>query len=157
MPDRLRATSSEDQNLRLNPFDGTLTATDTPLAFAVGDVNAAENPVVVGSAYTNSFPGTATTMLYDIDSALDVLVIQNPPNMGTLNTVGALGFNTDDRVGFDISRLNVAYASLTAPAATQSTLFTIDLATGAATQVGTIGGVGGAALIALAIAPAGTP
>jgi cysteine-rich repeat protein len=155
VPDRLRAISSEDQNLRLNPFDGTLTATDTPLAYAPGDVNAGANPVIVGSAYTNSFPGTTMTMLYNIDSALDIVVLQNPPNAGTLNTVAALGFDTDNRVGFDISRLNQAYASLTAPGATESALFTLNLATNTITQVGTIGG--GAALIALAIAPAGTP
>jgi len=43
------------------------------------------------------------TVLYDIDSGVDALLIQNPPNGGTLNTVGALGINATDEVGFDIS------------------------------------------------------
>jgi hypothetical protein len=155
VPDRIRSVSDAAQNLRLNPFDGTLSATDGVLAYAVADANAAATPMVVGAAYTNSFPGTATTTLYDIDSGLDILVMQNPPNSGTLVTVGPLGFDTGAQVSFDISRLNQAFASLTAPAGTDSGLFTIDLATGAATSVGTIGG--GAPLRAMSIAPAGTP
>ena len=87
---------------RLNPNNGALAATDGTLTYATGDPNAAANPNVVGSAYTNSFNGATTTTLYGIDSALDILVTQNPPNAGTLNTVGALGFNTSDAVGFDI-------------------------------------------------------
>jgi hypothetical protein len=70
----------------------------------------------------------------------DRLFTQVPPNNGTLLDVGPLGFNTSDLVGFDISRDSaIAYASLTAPGAALSQLFTIDLGTGAATLVGTIG------------------
>ena len=43
-------------------------------------------------------------MLYGIDSQTDTLVIQNPPNNGTLVPVGALGVNTNDEVGFDITK-----------------------------------------------------
>jgi hypothetical protein len=138
--DRLRVTSNTGQNLRLNPNDGTLSATDTPLAYAAGDANAGTTPRVVGSAYTNNFAGAVSTTLYAIDSNLDVLATQNPPNAGVLNTVGALGFNTSDLVGFDISGSGIAYALLTAPAANSSQLFTINLSTGAATLIGTVGG-----------------
>ncbi|MGQ0600060.1 MAG: DUF4394 domain-containing protein, partial [Anaerolineales bacterium] len=70
-----------------------------------------------------------------------LLVTQNPPNDGTLNTVGALGVNASELAGFDIqARSGMAYAVLTAPSATVSRLYTINLATGAATLVGTIGG-----------------
>lgn len=42
--------------------------------------------------YTNQSAGTvATTTLYDLDLATGVLTTQNPPNNGTLNTIGALG------------------------------------------------------------------
>ena len=109
----------------------------------------------MGSAYTNNFVGALTTTLYDIDSSLDILVIQNPPNNGSLNTVGALGFNTSDLVGFDISSAGIALASLTAPAGNASQLFTINLATGAAALVGTIGG--GVPLTSLAAAPSVVP
>lgn len=139
VPDRIRVTSDADQNLRLNPNNGTLASTDTPLAYAAGDANAGLNPNIVGSGYTNSFNGTLSTTLYGIDSGLDILVTQIPPNTGTLNMVGALGFNTTDLVGFDIFFLgNLAFASLTAVGGSSS-FFSINLGTGAATAIGSIG------------------
>lgn len=137
--DRVRVTSNLDQNLRLNPANGALAATDGTLAYAVGDVNAAANPNIVGSAYTNSFNGATTTTLYNIDSVLDVLVTQNPPNNGTLNTIGSLGFNTNENVGFDIIPFsNGALASLTGSNGA-SGLYSINLNTGTATSIGAIG------------------
>lgn len=137
--DRIRVTSNLDQDLRLNPNNGALAATDGALAYAAGDVNAGVNPNIVGSAYTNSFNGATTTTLYNIDSLLDVLVTQNPPNSGTLNTVGSLGFDTGDNVGFDILSFgNTAFASLTGPGGTSS-FFSVNLASGAATSLGAIG------------------
>ena len=133
--DRIRITSDADQDLRVNPNDGSLSANDANLTYAATDANAGQNPNVVGSAYTNSFSTATATVLYDIDSALDVLVIQNPPNNGVLNTVGALGVNTSDNVGFDISGASgVAYASLTVGGTTN--LYSINLVTGAATPAG---------------------
>ena len=121
--DRIRVTTTTTQNLRLNPNDGMLAATDSALAYATGDANFGATPRIVGSAYTNNFSGATTTTLYDIDSNLDILATQNPPNNGTLNTVGALGFNTSDLVGFDISGLTgTAFASLTAVGAPTSSL-----------------------------------
>ncbi|HXD50703.1 MAG TPA: DUF4394 domain-containing protein, partial [Burkholderiales bacterium] len=138
--DRIRVTTTTTQNLRLNPNDGMLAATDSALAYATGDANFGATPRIVGSAYTNNFSAATTTTLYDIDSNLDILATQLPPNNGVLNTVGALGVNTSDLVGFDISGLTgMAFASLTAPGAATSSLFTVNLATGAGTLVGTIG------------------
>lgn len=161
--DRIRVVSNTGQNLRLNPNDGTLAATDTALAYAAGDPNTGATPRVVGSAYTNNFAGAATTTLYDIDSNLDILATQGSPggspvspNTGQLFTVGALGFNTSDLVGFDVSgATGIAYASLTAPAGNASQLFTVNLATGTATLVGTIGG--GVPLNALTVIPTAVP
>lgn len=134
--DRIRVTTDAEQNIRLNPNDGSLTATDTPLAFAAGDLRAGVNPNIVGSAYTNNFVGAAATILYDIDSTSDILVYQDPPNAGSLHTVGSLGVNTSDMVGFDISQgTGVAYASLTIG---NTGLYTVNLATGAVTLVGMI-------------------
>ena len=92
--DRIRVTSDAEQNLRLNPDDGTVTGVDTNLAYAPGDPGAGTNPNVGGSAYTNSFAGATATTLFDIDNARHALVTQNPPNDGTLTTVGALGTTT---------------------------------------------------------------
>ena len=132
--DRIRITSDADQNLRANPNDGTAIV-DSVLQYAATDTNAGENPNVVGSAYTNNFAGAQATTLYDIDSNLDILALQNPPNPGTLVTVGELGVDTGDGVGFDISgTTGVAYASLTVSGIAQ--LYTINLLNGAATPAG---------------------
>ncbi|HEY0008423.1 MAG TPA: DUF4394 domain-containing protein [Tepidisphaeraceae bacterium] len=151
--DRLRVVSDYDQNLRIHPDTGVLqdgnanvagVQPDGNLNYAAADRNAGKNPNVVGSAYSNSDNNTATgTTLYGIDSALDILVTQNPPNAGTLNTVGSLQFNTSQLVGFDIetkSGVNTAYASLNYSGSSSSKLFKIDLATGKATLIGNVGG-----------------
>jgi Domain of unknown function (DUF4394) len=136
--DLLRVTSETDSNFRFNPDDGTIVQQDPNFAYAAGDAHAGANPNIVGSAYTNNFTGAGATVLYDIDSVLDTLVIQNPPNAGILNTVGPLGVDTSDQVGFDISQgTGVAYASLTVGGTAR--LYTISLANGVATLVGSIG------------------
>lgn len=149
--DRIRITTDGDHNYRMNP-DNAAVIIDNPLAYAAGDPNAGVNPNVVGSAYTNSFAGALVTVLYDIDSNTDALLIQNPPNNGTLNTVGSLGVNTSDVVGFDISQATgVFYASLTV--SNSRNLYTINQLTGAATLVGTIGGTQGAETVIDIAAP----
>ena len=97
-------------NREINPNNGTLAGTDTTLAYATGDANAAANPNLVAVAYTNSVAGTPSTTLYGIDSNLDILVRQGSPggapvspNSGQLFTVGPLGVNTANDAGFDIS------------------------------------------------------
>src|SRR4029079_6264434 len=90
------------------------------------------------AAYTNTFAGATSTTLYVLDSNLDILAIQNPPNNGTLTTVGALGVDTSAEVGFDIApRSGTALVSLTVGGSAQ--LYTINLATGAASLIGPIG------------------
>jgi hypothetical protein len=151
--DLLRVTSDTDANIRFNPDDGTIAQQDPSFAYAAGDAHTGANPNIVGSAYTNNFTGAGATVLYDIDSDLDTLVIQNPPNAGVLNTVGPLGVDTSDQVGFDISQgTGVAYASLTVGGT--AGLYTISLANGASTLVGNIGDTGslaGETIVGLAV------
>ncbi len=131
--DRIRIVSDLGTNRRLNPNTGATAAIDPNLNGATTSAT--------GAAYTNNFPGTAGTTLYDISPAIDSLVIQAPPNNGTLTTVGPLGVNTSVAVGFDIvtvGGVNSAYASLTV-GGNVSRLYTINLGTGAATLVGPIG------------------
>jgi Domain of unknown function (DUF4394) len=136
--DRIRVTSDADQNFRLNPNNGASAGTDSLLSYAAGDPNAGTDPNIVASAYTNNFVGAGTTILYDIDSNLDILVYQEPPNMGFLHTVGPLGVSTTDNAGFDISQgTGTAYASLTL--GTTTGLYQVNLASGGATLVGAIG------------------
>ena len=107
---------------------------------------------MVGSAYTNNFAGATMTTLYAIDSTTDQLLIQNPPNNGTLAPVGPLGVDTSDEVGFDITANDDgAYASLTIGGTTR--LHRIDLTTGAATSSGRLAG----AAARLAVASRGVP
>jgi hypothetical protein len=132
LADRMRLVSNTEQNLRLNPADGTLTQTDTAL-------NPAGN--VVAAAYSNNFAGASATTLYDIDSAAGTLLTQNPPNNGTLVTVGSLGLGTNlnEAIGFDIAGENgIAYATITTGGI--SRLYTVNLATGAVTLSSSNGG-----------------
>lgn len=132
MVDRIRITSNSGMNLRFNPDTGALAATDTTLAGGATGASAV--------AYTNSVSGvTATaTVLYDIDEASDTLYTQNPPNNGTLVTVGALGLDVSAVNGFDIDGVSgMAYATFTVGGTTG--LYRINLTTGAATLVGSLG------------------
>ncbi|MDQ3012119.1 MAG: DUF4394 domain-containing protein, partial [Acidobacteriota bacterium] len=157
--DRIRLVSNTGQDLRLNPTTGAVAATDTTLTFAAGDTNAAATPNIVSVAYTNSSAGVTSTTLYGIDATQDALVTQGSangsptsPNTGQLFTIGKLGVDTTDLTGFDIAPGgNAAFASLTTQGATASQLYTINLTTGAATLVGTIGG--GALIRDLAFVP----
>ncbi len=100
--DRLRITSDDDQNLRANVDTGA-TLTDTPLAYPAGDRRAAVNPAAVGLGYTFA-PFGGQTALYDIDTANpDFFVLQNPPNGGTLNSIGPVGIDAGGQLGFDIA------------------------------------------------------
>lgn len=136
--DRIRIVSNANQNLRLHPDTGAVAATDPNVAFAAADVNFGADPSTVGSGYINSIPAPPSTLLYNIDSSLDILVTQNPANDGTLNTVGPLGVDASDVAGFDISGpTGVAYAALEVGGG--SSLYTIDLASGDASFVGSLG------------------
>ena len=156
----LRIVSNLRQNLRVDVATGA-TLVDGTLTPAV--VVSPLDPNIGAAAYTNNFAGATTTTLYDIDFFRDRLVIQNPPSSGTLMRVGELapitpptGADiTSDLVNFDISGLTgIAYASLTPANANFSVLYTINLGTGLASLVGTIGG--GSPLVGLA-APVGNP
>ncbi|WP_052401289.1 DUF4394 domain-containing protein [Muricoccus aerilatus] len=140
VPDAIRVVTATDQNLRVNPTTGATTI-DGTLAYAPADANAGANPNMTAVAYTNQVPGTVTaTMLYGIDAATGSLVLQNPPNNGTLSTIGSLGLSfSSSGIGFDIDGLSgQALASLTSLTGGTG-LYTINLATGAATFLGGFG------------------
>ncbi|OEZ50472.1 hypothetical protein JAB1_15870 [Janthinobacterium sp. MP5059B] len=129
--DRLRVIGNTGQSLRINVDTGA-TTTD-------GAVNrAGATPAVTAAAYTNSFAGTTATMLFDIDTASASLALQNPPNDGTLVNVGLLGVAVAGDVGFDIAggANGLALAALRTAATGPSSLYRIDLATGAAVLSG---------------------
>jgi hypothetical protein len=97
----LRIISNTGQNLR-HPFAGPLqfqTQIDMPLNYTPG-TNATG---VTGAAYTNNDLDTDTgTTLFDLDTMLDQVAIQSPPNNGSLVATGLLNVDADATVGFDI-------------------------------------------------------
>ena len=147
--DRIRLVSDNEQSLRINPNDGTLSGTDSSLTPAGN---------VVAAAYDrNDLNGATPTTLYGIDSAAGTLVRIGgvdgtpSPNLGAVTTIGSLGLGTNlaGTIGFDISGLTgVAYATISGfitgnavdgiPPTTQ--LYTINLVTGQATLIGTVDG-----------------
>lgn len=145
--DRIRVVSNRGQNLRLNPVTGTVASEDKPLAYAGTDANVDESPEIIAAAYTNPDNDPATgTVLYDIDRRLRILTTQSPPNDGTLNSVGALGAKFSDLAGFDIAPSGIAFAVVKATGKYQpkqtcgnSDLYTIDLVSGVATRLGSVG------------------
>jgi hypothetical protein len=134
--DRIRVISDSRDNFRLHPDTG---------AVAGADQNLSPGAVVVGAAYDRNFRGAKLTTLYAIDANTDQLVTIGgvdsapSPNGGVVRPVGALGVNTTNEVGFDIANdvAGSAYASLNVGG--KSGFYTINLRTGAATLVGTIG------------------
>jgi hypothetical protein len=158
--DRIRSVADTNVNIVLNPNTGT-SAGFTNVLFTPGDPNAGVDPNIVHSAYTNSFVGSTSTQLYGIDAGLDILVTQ-ANNLGTLATVGQLGADVTSLGGFDISGTSgIAYLVALVAGSNRSTLWTVDLATGAASYVAfapdasTIGG--GSRLSGIAIAPIPEP
>ncbi|WP_167856708.1 DUF4394 domain-containing protein [Hymenobacter aquaticus] len=122
--DRIRVVSTNDQNLRLNPNDGTVTP-DGALAYNAGDANFGQNPFIGSVAYTNSFIGSTATVLYSVDEERSLLTIQNPPNDGKLNTTTTIktpiplntpGVSTDlDIFTNPTTRVQKAYLSINGP------------------------------------------
>lgn len=143
---RIRLTSSAGADLRLHSDTGGIAAVDLALDYPDTDPNAAANPLIIGSAYINNIAQMGgTTTLFNIDASRSALVTQAPPNNGQLNTLaggGLLGVEIAAVGGFDIftdGNGNSAYASLRLTGETEDKLFSINLGTGAATFLGTIG------------------
>ena len=149
VPDRLRVISSTGLNLRINAVPNAsgqcLVTTDTAISGATS---------ISGASYTNTIPGAGTTTLYAIDSGADnfVRIGNDPangvandpgnPNSGVATTIGSLGIG--DVAGTDAflidARNNAALLATGAAGATASSFYTVNLATGAATAVGAVGG-----------------
>ncbi|RSK45652.1 DUF4394 domain-containing protein [Hymenobacter perfusus] len=161
--DRIRIVGANRANFRINPNDGTAAPTvDGTITYATTDANAAATPALGSVAYTNSFPGGAdaarTTTLFGYDEALNVLVRQDPPNAGTLNTIGASGVtvtagpNVDIDIFSPAAGTNTAYLVAASGTSANSSLYSLNLTTGAATAPVLIGN--GIAVRDLAVAPA---
>jgi hypothetical protein len=136
--DRIRVVGANNVNFRIWPDTGDLISNDTALSAGP----------VVGIAYDRNFPSgdlaSTQTTLFGLNSSADTLVTiggaNSTPNQngGQVFTVGPLGVPIDNGTdaGMDISPGGTAYASLRS--AGVPALYTVNLATGAATQVGAL-------------------
>jgi hypothetical protein len=152
--DRIRIVNANNENFRVNPNNGSLAGNDT-------DLNPGGFQVIAESYDRNWNRANATTVqttLYGISRAASSLVLQGglngvpSPNGGQITTVGSLGVTVDANsdAGFDIDAGGTAYAALTVGGLTG--LYSVNLTTGAATLVGTIG-TGTTAVTGLAVVP----
>jgi hypothetical protein len=157
--DRIRIVSDTGQNFRGHPDTGAAVDSDpnTPgvqgdgkLAYASGDANAGKSPRVVAAGYTYNKQNEKITTNFAIDAATGSLVMQGSregatpavsPNTGQLFTVGSLGIDAFSRASFDISDVNnAAYLAADVDGRRGTALYSVDLATGKASFIGTVGG-----------------
>ena len=134
LTDQLHLFGSTGQHLRLDPTTGAILANDPALAFATGDAHFGAAPGIVGVDFT---PGLTPTA-YAIDKTTDSLV-QITPSSGKITTIGLLGKDTEGLTGLDFNPGGTAFAVLSSPSDLATSLYTIDLTSGHATPLGTIG------------------
>ena len=137
--DRLRIVGDDGQNLRHNVDTGGTTLADAALNYTAG-VPASG---ITGAAYTNNDLDTNTgTSLFDIDTLLDQVALQSPPNNGSLAATGKLRVDAEADVGFDIysftvqdrTRSNLGFA--VASTGNVSRFYSVSLLTGRLTFMG---------------------
>ncbi|CAN5899857.1 hypothetical protein BH11MYX2_BH11MYX2_27260 [soil metagenome] len=139
----LRVVSDAEQNLRVSVMT-------PPTVFTDSSLTSSSAIDIVGAAYTNNYIGAVSTTLYAIDKATGRLMIESSPDSGNLTTVGPLGV-TGTLAGCDIGGGNngVAIAAMQLAGEGFTRLYNINLATGAASQIGD--GIGGAPLRSIAV------
>jgi hypothetical protein len=157
--DRIRIVSNSGQNFRGHPDTGAAVdgnanqdgvQPDTPLAYAPTDRSAGTTPRVVAAGYTYNKQNEKITTNYAIDAARGALVMQGSkegatpavsPNTGQLFTVGSLGVAPFARASFDIADVNnAAFAAINHDGAARTRFYLVDLDSGKATFIGTVGG-----------------
>ncbi|MBX9457488.1 MAG: DUF4394 domain-containing protein [Rhizobium sp.] len=148
--DRLRFMAATT-NHRVHPDTGAVTV-DGGLAFEDGDMHKGETPNIVAAAYTNSFGKPEKTAMYNIDATIVGLIQQTKPNDGTLKAIGKLGIdNPASNYAFDIHTDSAGVN--TAWLVNGTTLYTVNLETGAATKAGDVTGAS-EAIRSIAVLPA---
>ncbi len=159
--DRLRVISSSGQNLRLHPDTGAVAATDPAPAYAAQDKRAGTKPEIVAAAYTYNKKDEKLTTNFAIDRNGGYLVTMGSAegvqpvvsfNTGQLFTVGALGVAEMTDASMDIADVSgAAYAAVRLKSHATTRLYALDLQTGKATFIGTMGD--GDKVLGMAIEP----
>lgn len=166
--DRIRVVNDAGFNLRLHPDTGAIVdgnpdqpgvQFDGRLAFDAADVNAGKPVALVAAGYSYNKRDEKITTNYALEGRQGLLMHQGSkegvqpmisPNSGRLFTIGSLGIGPFERATLDVSDVsNAAYSAISR--GNSSTWYRIDLETGRATRIGTIGG--GEAVVGAAIEP----
>jgi hypothetical protein len=168
---RLVVIGDTGQRLRIDADLGTVVDSDDglpglqtgiPPAYAMGDMQAGKRPVIVATAF-GSMPSSPTAATqFALDAAWGMLVTVGPSGhadtpalpgrASLLHTVGELGTGPFERAAFDIARNPwIGYAAITLANTSTSDWISIDLETGTARSLGSIGGT--EAVRAVAIEP----
>ena len=153
MSDQIRVVDIFQDNFRLDPDTGAVVSADTALSVIF----------VSGIAYDRNAPGLGATTLFGINAGSSDSLVRiggvdgvPSPNGGVVTPIGSLGVDTSVLVGFDIAAPEQggrALAALFVSMVGTSNLYEINLSTGQATLIGTIG-TGRPTVDSLAIAPA---
>lgn len=142
--DRIRIITDDDRNFRVNPNDGLAVDTD-PVTVGI-QLDSSINPAgatAVAAAYTPVEAGVTTLFAIDEDDG-ELLRIgsvggtPSSPNAGVQTVIGSLGFTNHFSISMDITPDGTAL--LTDAVGSVTSLYTVNLTTGAATLVGTVGG-----------------
>lgn len=159
--DRVRVVSNTGQNIRLHPDTGAMAATDPAPAYAAGDARAGTKPELVAAGYTYNKTDEKLTTNFAIDRNGGYLVTQGSRegvqpvvsfNTGLLFSVGPLGIADMVDANMDIADVTgAAFATVTTRSQAASRLYSLDLASGKATLLGTVGD--GSRVIGLAVEP----
>lgn len=156
--DRIRIALADGTNVRAHPVTGAQVDSDPktdgvqrdgPLTYAPGDVHAGWPALINGVAYTYNQKNDKITTNYAIDGARGTLVTMGSregiepvisPNGGMVFTVGSLKTGPITAVSFDISDVNnSAYLGASRVGDTRTHLFRINLDTGEATYLSSVG------------------
>lgn len=168
--DRIRVVNDAGHNLRLHPETGAQVDGDanTPgvqpdgtLRYAPGDLLNSTKPRIVSAGYTYNKTNEKLTTNYAIDAGAGYLVVQGSlegaatavsPNTGLLQAIGPLLIERFDSAALDISDVNnAAYLATSRQDGREPRLYEVNLGSGQARLIGTIGTAQG--LRGMAIVP----
>jgi len=149
---RLRLIGPAGQSLRVNVDNGQAIV-DGRLAFGAGDPNHGKRPGVTAGAYINSVPGATQTQLFEYDSANGAYVIQDPPNDGTLASIGETGLPRDAKIDAMDIHTDAGMKNYSGFALAYGRLWSFSVTNGKMTEIGPVA-AGSRKLVDLAVTSA---
>ncbi|MBN9495359.1 MAG: DUF4394 domain-containing protein [Alphaproteobacteria bacterium] len=149
--DRMRVIGPRGQSLRVNVESGQ-TIVDGRLRYSDGDANVGKLPRVMAGAYLNSIPNAPQTQLFEFDSATGAYIIQDPPNDGLLQTIGASGLPAGTAIDAMDIHTTPDMRDYTGFAVAANNLYRFGISSGRFTPVGPIG-AGSRKIVDIAVLP----